>query len=206
MRGALKTIARALVETTYGFETSDKPRTIERNRKLVLSLKDGSAFVYRKRGETTQDHIGLYENKIIQKVVNQMWFKSKHDDGVTFVEYYHPFPAVALALVLTAIECAIDEWASGSLVKIKFEIDVYRDVYNRHLDAIYDFEEASRSQGIMVHLLTRLHDNGRIHSKADPLEQPVQRAVSPSAFRRAIREYQDRNGRLSDSEEEDGEN
>ncbi|KII83544.1 hypothetical protein PLICRDRAFT_119293 [Plicaturopsis crispa FD-325 SS-3] len=108
MRGALKTIARALVETTYGFESSDKPRTIERNRKLVLTLKEGSAFVFRKRGATVEDHVGLYENKIIQKVVNQMWFKNKHDDGVAFVEHYHPFPAVGLALVLTAVRFALE--------------------------------------------------------------------------------------------------
>ena len=48
MRGVIKTKARALVETTYGFEVSGDG-AIEENRKKVERLKEGSNFVYRVR-------------------------------------------------------------------------------------------------------------------------------------------------------------
>ena len=46
---------------------------------------------------------GLYRNKILQKIVNAMWFANKHDEGIKYPEYLKPFPTPALALVLTAV-------------------------------------------------------------------------------------------------------
>ena len=48
LRGVIKTKARALVESTYGFEVSGDD-AVEENRKKVERLKDGFGFVYRVR-------------------------------------------------------------------------------------------------------------------------------------------------------------
>lgn len=52
---------------------------------------------------TPDGNKGLYHVKIIQKVVNMMWFCDKKDKGVLYPEFYKPFPEVGLALVLTAV-------------------------------------------------------------------------------------------------------
>jgi hypothetical protein len=46
---------------------------------------------------------GLYQSKLIQKVVNTMWFRNKQDEGITYSSYFNPFTIPALALVLTAV-------------------------------------------------------------------------------------------------------
>ena len=48
LRGVIKTKARALVESTYGFEVSGD-NAIEENRKKVETLKEALGFVYRVR-------------------------------------------------------------------------------------------------------------------------------------------------------------
>ena len=48
LRGVIKTKARALVESTYGFEVSGD-NAIEGNCKKVERLKDALGFVYRVR-------------------------------------------------------------------------------------------------------------------------------------------------------------
>jgi hypothetical protein len=46
---------------------------------------------------------GMYRAKIIQKVVNVMWFRNKQDEGVIHEENFKPFSIAALALVLAAV-------------------------------------------------------------------------------------------------------
>jgi hypothetical protein len=45
----------------------------------------------------------MYQAKIIQKVVNLMWFRNKQDEGVVHEENFKPLSIQALALVLSAV-------------------------------------------------------------------------------------------------------
>jgi uncharacterized protein DUF6532 len=45
----------------------------------------------------------MYQAKIIQKVVNVMWFRNKQDEGVIHEKKFNPFTIPALALVLAAV-------------------------------------------------------------------------------------------------------
>ena len=46
---------------------------------------------------------GMYQAKILQKVINVMWFRNKQDEGVVHAEKFNPLTVSALALVLTAV-------------------------------------------------------------------------------------------------------
>ncbi|KZP22922.1 hypothetical protein FIBSPDRAFT_738198, partial [Athelia psychrophila] len=147
---------------------------------------------------------GLYKSKIIQSSVNQVWFRNKKDEGVKYPEFYRPIPEVGLALILTAIECCIDEWASGTRDAIEFSADEYESKYHAHVSNLDRFEEHTKAYNILPKLLMDLHDNGRINAKADPIEEQASRAISPSAFDVAIEEF--RSGAAeseSEMEEED---
>lgn len=91
------------------------------NRELVVNLKKDSSFIYRvsissfvlmvpnelyfekTQGRTLEEHDGIYQNRGIQQLINEVLFKNKSDDGITWAKYYKPFPVVAFALALTAV-------------------------------------------------------------------------------------------------------
>ncbi|KAI6016998.1 hypothetical protein BKA83DRAFT_96632 [Pisolithus microcarpus] len=114
-----------------------------RNRLLISELKQDLAFIFRARSSSLDEHTGLYTNPAIQQVINEVLFKNKSDDGIKWAKYYNPFPRVAFALALTAIECAIDEWASGSREMISFKEDEYSGVFNSHLASLDEFSKAA---------------------------------------------------------------
>ncbi|KAI5994999.1 hypothetical protein EDD15DRAFT_2365900 [Pisolithus albus] len=114
VRGQLKTKLRPLVEAIFGFHSSQTKSAIKKNRSLAESLKEGTNFAFKHMAADEDGRRGFLKAPLIQKIVNTMWFANKHDDGVVFHNHYNPFPNPTLALVLTAIECCIDEWMTGT--------------------------------------------------------------------------------------------
>ena len=73
--------------------------------RYVLHILTSSILIvdFQIHGASVELHKGLYCNKILQKIVNAMWFTNKHDEGIKYLEYFKPFPTPALALVLTTV-------------------------------------------------------------------------------------------------------
>ncbi|KAI6028041.1 hypothetical protein BKA83DRAFT_48133, partial [Pisolithus microcarpus] len=107
VHGQLKTKVHPLVEAMFGFHSSQSKGVIKKNQILAENLKEGTNFTFKVcHSWITHQTIA----PIIQKIINMMWFANKHNDGVLFHNHFKPFPYLALALVLAAIECCIDEW------------------------------------------------------------------------------------------------
>ncbi|KAF8232000.1 hypothetical protein L208DRAFT_1274461, partial [Tricholoma matsutake] len=70
----LKSKMCPLVEPFFGFESGLNWKIIAKNCQTAEDLKDGKGFVYK--------HKGMYQVKILQKVVNVMWFRNKQNEGV----------------------------------------------------------------------------------------------------------------------------
>ncbi|KAI5990446.1 hypothetical protein EDD15DRAFT_2369863 [Pisolithus albus] len=191
LRGQFKSKARPIVTTTFGFEMSADTGVQTRNRLLVSELKQDSAFIFRARGSSLDEHTGLYTNPAIQQVINEVLFKNKSDDGIKWAKYYNPFPRVAFALALTAIECAIDEWASGSREMISFKEDEYSGVFNSHLASLDEFSKAAGKLDLLKKLLEQVYSTGCIHAGVAAKNTKEQKKAIPSrAFLNAIRDYQ----------------
>ncbi|OBZ67923.1 hypothetical protein A0H81_12301 [Grifola frondosa] len=174
LRGEMKTAARTFVEIVYGFEMSSKNSVRKRNRTLAKTLKTNDGFVYR------------------------------NDDGIVLAHIYRPFPIPAIALILTAIEGAINEWVPGTRADVTFSVEAYREVFDHHVSALRRFDEASKELEILTKIRTHMADDGRVHAKVDPVDSHVPRSLGSDAFKNAIAEFSSRNGRLSESES-DGE-
>ncbi|KAI6025349.1 hypothetical protein BKA83DRAFT_3998341, partial [Pisolithus microcarpus] len=144
----------------FGFEMSADTGVQTRNHLLVSELKQDSAFIFRARGSSLDEHTGLYTNPVIQQVINEVLFKNKSDDGIKWAKYYNPFPRVAFALTLTAIECAIDEWASGSREMISFKEDEYSGIFNSHLASLDEFSKAAGKLDLLKKLLEQVYSTG----------------------------------------------
>ncbi|KAI6124751.1 hypothetical protein EDD16DRAFT_1474985, partial [Pisolithus croceorrhizus] len=102
----------------------------------------------------------LYTNPVIQQIINEVLFKNKSDDAIKWVKYYNPFPQVAFTLALTAIECAINEWALGSHEMISFKEDDYSRVFNSHLASLDEFSKAAGKLDLLKKLLEQVYSTG----------------------------------------------
>lgn len=119
----------------------------------------------------------MYQAKIIQKVVNVMWFRNKQDEGIRHEDNFNPLSNEALALVLAAvrnypdyflisptcylqIECCIDEWISGIRSDIPFSTALYKDVYEDHIRCLDRFNKITKKL-ILPNILLKLYNRGR---------------------------------------------
>ncbi|KAI0276822.1 hypothetical protein BC826DRAFT_928182, partial [Russula brevipes] len=104
---------------------------------------------------------GLYQSIIIQKVINITWFARRQDEGVIYSKLFHPIPLPTIALVLTAVECGIDEWITGSREDIDFKASDYKKAYEDHVNMLKLFKEKTQEVGILPKIQVKLYRNGR---------------------------------------------
>lgn len=103
----------------YGFKKGADESAIKHNRALYLELKEDSAFVFqvrltlsavdrahqceKSRGESIDEHTGIYMSPAIQQVIDGVLFKPKTGSGIRWIKDYKPFPIPGFALALTAV-------------------------------------------------------------------------------------------------------
>ncbi|KAI0361040.1 hypothetical protein OH77DRAFT_1516069 [Trametes cingulata] len=135
-------------------------------------------------------------------VVNKVYFKSPSDDGVTLRSYYHPFPVVGIALIATAVQCAIDEWASGSFKGVTFSDAAYSKEYQRHLQQIRGY---AKKHTIVEDICTRMFEDGCTAAgvKLSDIEEAVPDVMDEDVYAHAAADYNARQGQISDCEDED---
>ncbi|KAH7917894.1 hypothetical protein BV22DRAFT_1052118 [Leucogyrophana mollusca] len=192
VRGELKTKARPLTATFSAFAREGSRVSLP----VIGSVRTTSK-------KDTELRIGPYKTEIIQLVINDMWFTNRHDEGILYHDHFDPIPVEAIALVLTAIECCIDEWATGIKEEIQFSAAAYGDVYRAHLSSLMKFGEHTKKYNLLGKLSQRLHDNARFHSGAEPIKTRL--ALSHSAFEAAMREYEEESATEDDEPEGNGE-
>ncbi|KAI9069145.1 hypothetical protein FKP32DRAFT_1545651, partial [Trametes sanguinea] len=169
LRGEIKTAARSSVPGVYKFKPIVTHDARIHNHNQAAHLRKARTFAYKDIGQHEEDHDGLYENDIIQMVVNQVFYKDAEDDGILLSTVYDPFPTRAVALVLTAIQCAIDEWSTGVHTNVKFTEDAYSNIYKDHLQDLQDFEAASGEDRILLQMRKEISQYGRYVAIPPPL-------------------------------------
>ncbi|TFY59018.1 hypothetical protein EVG20_g7944 [Dentipellis fragilis] len=169
---------------------SQHKAAVRQNRHRAEALLENKTYIFQRVEGTVRK--GLYQHLIIQKAVNDTWFKNKKDEGVVYHELFDPFPVVGIALILTAIENAIMEWNTGIRADDTFKQEVYEETYRKHLQALAEFD--THSKGVLIKIQSKLHGNGC------PVTQQSPRFVTAEEMDAAIEEYDDNADRLfSDS-------
>ncbi|KAF8963216.1 hypothetical protein BDZ97DRAFT_1758714 [Flammula alnicola] len=197
IRSEVKAHAVTYVETLYGFESGRGKSIIKENRQLAEELKrNHSGYLYKNPSKET----GLYQHPIIQKIVNKSWFNNPRDEGILYVDLFDPLSVEAIALVLTAIECGIDAWATGVKLEVSFYSSEYKSIYLSHVKTLKAFGIATSKHDLLGKLQRSLFNFGRIHAGVSSTTSQNGPMLSDSAFTAALREYEE------DTEtEEDGE-
>ncbi|KAG1792001.1 uncharacterized protein HD556DRAFT_1239948, partial [Suillus plorans] len=104
---------------------------------------------------------GLFWMRLNQKGANLIWYQNKRDEGIMFDKYFTPFPIPALALLYTAAECCVDEWADGECIDICFSSGEYKAVYDKHLANLKRFQAQTKDHGILDTILKDINNSGR---------------------------------------------
>ncbi|KAG2072795.1 hypothetical protein BDR04DRAFT_1012426, partial [Suillus decipiens] len=105
-----------------------------------------------------------YKSDLIQAGLNDMWFANCINEGILYAKYFNPLPVKIIALVLTVIECYIDEWATGVREDIRFTAVTYSPVYLMHLDSLKWFEEWTAPYKLLGKITDNLLNTTRLVS------------------------------------------
>ncbi|TFK88135.1 hypothetical protein K466DRAFT_451138, partial [Polyporus arcularius HHB13444] len=187
LRSELKGAARSAVEGAYGFKPAapDDIEWIEYNKARATALLTNNAFAY----EDPNTDKGLYQVYIIQAVINRVYYKGPEDDGVKHDDVYRPFPLKGLALVLTAIHCAIQEWETGMFSNVKFDQNGYSRIYDRHVADLGSFRYKTRQHKVLEKICTKISERGRAHAKAPVENYTALGGISEEQMDRAVAAY-----------------
>ncbi|KAH9970472.1 hypothetical protein BJV74DRAFT_867052 [Russula compacta] len=163
-RGDVKTRITPLIKKLYGFETDKAGESQNRNMERARDLKRDRAFIDGENGLPCR-------HPIIQQAINAIWFDNRRCEGVMFPHEFCPMPYEATALVLTVIECCLDEWSGGPWIEAPFTSEHYKETYVEHLTAL----KALTSQGLntrhcdpLYRLRRDLYNEGRRHAGVSP--------------------------------------
>ncbi|EPQ50927.1 hypothetical protein GLOTRDRAFT_49931 [Gloeophyllum trabeum ATCC 11539] len=160
VRGKLKEQAVLLVPQAYGLRATASDKDIRENRDKVARLTGGQkpTFIY----QNPDTRYRMYEHEIIQTLINATWFRKKNDTGVRYAEYFkRGIPLVTIALVLTAVENVLDEWATGKYVRKDFSERAYKETFEKHCRLLEDFREQTRELRVLKHIRLELLGNAR---------------------------------------------
>jgi len=186
----MKTKTKSPVESSYGFDTSQAPQSISHNASRAQELLAEATFIYRE-SNSAGDPCYPYRHPIIQKVVNITWFQNKDDVGIIFHQYFAPIPFEAIALVLTVIECCIDEWSTGTCKESTWKEVDYNANYLSHLNSLRDLRNRGlhqKSRDPLQRIQQNLLRAARLHAGAPPHPTTGSGKLSINALDAAVEE------------------
>jgi Domain of unknown function (DUF6532) len=106
-------------------------------KRYVLCISVVSANnIFRKR-------IGLFTNEIFKLILAQQWFNpsKKSSEGVgDYATSFNPIPSPLIALIATAVECALRCWESGTYKSVSFTDHDFVKVYRQHSKSLAQFK------------------------------------------------------------------
>ncbi|KAH9834670.1 uncharacterized protein C8Q71DRAFT_675220, partial [Rhodofomes roseus] len=148
LRGAMKTVARGLLAAQYGFKDGRSDAIKAHNRELVACLKAGKNRPFSHidpRNPTTACRNPIFADTLAKTC---KWFSDTKGDGYCYKQYFTPGKPmqVLIAQLLTTVECAIDEWKTGTFKEVDFRENVYASIYQKHLSWLIEWEKYSKDR------------------------------------------------------------
>ena len=68
---------------------------------------------------------------------------------------------MTILMIMDQVECAIDEWASGSCEWIAFTEESYLPIYNTHIDNLNFFHKKTQKLNILPMIMRRVYNDGK---------------------------------------------
>ncbi|KAH9940557.1 hypothetical protein B0H21DRAFT_893609 [Amylocystis lapponica] len=168
MRSRVRKEAVSLVARAYGLH--DSPTTaaeVAQNKDRVAFVLAESRFQY----QSPENKTGRFRHPIISEIVNAVWFSHRNALGCIYQDRFNPVSAKTLALVLTAIQHALNMYTSGQKKDAeKFKAAAWPR-FDEYLLALKQFETGEMEQ-LWLSYRKQLFHKGLAHACA--LQETVQ--------------------------------
>jgi hypothetical protein len=179
-----------LVEHRYHFNTSKAPESIRSNVELAKMLLRDMNFIYPEARDGGKRH-RPYRHPIIQEAINLTLFRNKDDVGVVYHEHFSPMPIPIIALMLTVVQCCIEEWSDGQRKDTSWDDEKILAAYNLHVSSLFSFQAQGpdRNMDVLCQLQCDLLKGAREHAgvPAYPITEPRGFSREPLAVLREER-------------------
>ncbi|KAI9511076.1 hypothetical protein F5148DRAFT_1147053 [Russula earlei] len=133
--------------------------------------------------QQTTGRSSFLKSRATQDIINKVWFQNSSKskpDAIIFCDQYDPFLLVAIVLTLSAMECALNEWRTGSYSPVAFTVADYKHVFKDAHEMLQCFDQATKDLGILLALTFDAEEGSRSH----------QNSLSEDAVKKAIKEHQ----------------
>ncbi|KAG8898354.1 hypothetical protein FRB99_007494 [Tulasnella sp. 403] len=181
VRSDIKTAAKNLVGEAYGL--SKRRSAWRKNREIYKSLIEDDKYTC----ENPETGDGRWFQQLLYDVVQVVFFTNKQGSmGIVYKDLFKPLSLPTIALVYTAIRCAIDEYAKGKYVSHRFEAPDYEPVYRAHLLNLKRFASKSvaAAKFLQQDLWKKLSGLAVAVSKSAVLSEAVHDKAVADALRR----------------------
>ncbi|KAJ7277328.1 hypothetical protein C8J57DRAFT_1713723 [Mycena rebaudengoi] len=134
-RAGLKELAQQRVVDTFDFVDLQKledptperiAECIAKNRERVVTLE--KSFRYQDPYNTNIPNT-MYRNKIIPALFSGYWFGPRSNNRAYYFRGLTRVSFITIALIMSAILCAVREWSTGRWVLVKFEAREFLQPY-----------------------------------------------------------------------------
>ncbi|KAJ7274666.1 hypothetical protein C8J57DRAFT_1714495 [Mycena rebaudengoi] len=151
-RAGLKELAQQRVVDTFDFVDLQKledptperiAECIAKNRERVVTLE--KSFHYQDPYNTNIPNT-MYRNKIIPALFGGYWFGPRGNNRAYYFRGLTRVSFITIALIMSAILCAIREWSTGRWVLVKFEAREFLQPYNEMLGRLEKWEAFSHKE------------------------------------------------------------
>ncbi|KAH9985001.1 hypothetical protein BJV77DRAFT_1162258 [Russula vinacea] len=158
-----------LVEHHYHLNTSKAPESIRSNVKLAKTLLRDMNFIHPEALDGGKRH-RPYRHPIIQEAINVTFFRNEDDAGVVHQEHFSPMPIPIIALILTVVQCCIEDWSDGQRKDTIWGDEKILAVYHAHIASLFSFQaqDPDRDIDVLCQLQCDLLKSAREHAGVLP--------------------------------------
>ncbi|KAG1865575.1 hypothetical protein C8R48DRAFT_601167, partial [Suillus tomentosus] len=134
IRGELVFKARQKVPGSYGIPGSMAPQQVAETVQWMIK---SCAFMYGGLNIATKtfNKMAPFSNPIFKDLFISQWFSVK-GEGIRCVDAFKHIPNTTLALIATAVECALNSWHNGTRSQVKFSEMQFKTRYHFYLNKL----------------------------------------------------------------------
>ncbi|KAH9059420.1 hypothetical protein EDB83DRAFT_2520510 [Lactarius deliciosus] len=115
--------------------TQNQPERPEHHTvQKVSALLDKTTGLWMHDGNDSNSIPNYFEHPAIEEVIARTIFARPQSIGCRNLDKFNPVRIPVLALASCALHCALEEWATGVFVPVKFEVANYRRLYTSIAD------------------------------------------------------------------------
>ncbi|KAI0685865.1 hypothetical protein BC835DRAFT_1420832 [Cytidiella melzeri] len=94
----------------------------------------------------------MLRNQLLQDILNQAFFRNAKDEGIVYSDCFNAskggIPLPTIALIITAIDCAISEFQTGAHVQQEFTEKMFTKRHKNYRTTLENWKKYTIERGV----------------------------------------------------------